>query len=165
MPKALTIEEKVAKVDSAIARKTTDRPVRSKRTSFNGTEQKLAVNSLIEGYHLHTFNDTPGRIDKALSAGYEFVSQDEVGGVPTNVVSRNTDIGDKVRYLVGTDGNNNPQYAFLMKLRQEFYEEDQNALQAKNDKIDKAIRGGKLTKEGQSTEGFYTNPGDIKMST
>lgn len=164
MPRALTIEEKVERAEAKIARNSSERDTRSRRNTFNGTQQKLSINRTIEGYHLHIFNDVPGRIDQALASGYEFVLPDEVGGVSTNVVSRNTDIGDKVRYLVGTDGSNNPQYAYLMKLRQEFYEEDQADLQARNDRMDEAIKSGKLTKDGQTPEGFYSNKGDIKMS-
>jgi len=164
MPKALTMEEKVAKVEAkAAVRSTADRGGRSKRGTFNGTEGKLRIDRQIEGYHLHIFNDSPGRIEQALDVGYEFVSPDEIGSVSTNVVSRNTDIGDKVRFLVGTDGDNQPQYAYLMKIRQEFYDEDQLALQTKNNKIDDAIRGGKLNKDGYNSDGFYGAEG-IKLS-
>lgn len=157
MPAALTMEEKIAKVEAKkeVIRSTAERKQRDKRKSFNGTEGKLRIDHQIEGFHLHIFNDSPGRIEQALGVGYEFVNPNEVGGTATNVVSRNTDIGDKVRFLVGTGEKGEPQYAYLMKIQQEFYEEDQAALQAKNDLIDQAIRGGKLTKDGMSTEGFY----------
>lgn len=161
---ALTPEEKKAKVEAkAITRSTTDRQGRPKRSSFNGTEAKLRIERGIEGFHLHIFNDVAGRIDQALNVGYSFVTEDEIGGTATNVVSRNTDIGDKVRFLVGTIGNE-PQYAYLMKIQEEFYEEDQMALQSKNDAVDEAIRGGKLMKEGHTTEGFYKPQGGIKLS-
>jgi hypothetical protein len=153
MPKALTMEEKVAKVEAKV-RNTADRTTREKRSSFNGTEGKLRISREIPGYHTHIFNDSPGRIEQALDVGYEFVSPDEVGGTATNVTSRNTDIGDKVRFLVGVV-DNQPQYAYLMKIKQEFYDEDQAVLQAKNDLTDEAIRGGRMNKAGNSTEGFY----------
>ncbi|MCR4285085.1 MAG: hypothetical protein NUV97_03530 [archaeon] len=161
MPKALSIEEKVAKVEAKqeIAR---TRSQRDKRASFNGTEGKLRVGHQIPNFHLHIFNDAPGRIAQALDVGYEFVKPEEVGGVSVNVVDRNTDIGDKVRFLVGTGEKGDAQYGYLMKIRQEFYDEDQATSQAKNDKIDEAIRGGKMTKDGHSSEGFYD--AGIKMS-
>ena len=164
--KALTPEQKRERVEAKQeqVRTTTQRGSRSRRNAFNGTEGKLKIEHEIEGYHLHIFNDTPGRIDQALSSDYEFVSPDEIGGVSVNTVSRNTDIGDKVRFLVGTDANNQPLYAYLMKIRNEFYEEDQNVIQAKVDRTDAAIRQGQLTKEGHSTEGFYVPKGGIKMS-
>ena len=164
MPAPLTMEQKIAKVEAKQATKVE----RKKRSSFNGTDPKLRVDfSKLEelGYHGHIFNDEPGRIAQALDVGYEFVAPDEVGGTATNVVSRNTDIGDKVRFLVGTDGKGEPLYAYLMKIKQELYDEDQAALQAKNDRIDEAIRGGKLTGDGHNTEGFYTPKEGIKYRT
>ena len=163
MPKALTIEEKVAKVEAKV-RSNAERPARTERSSFNGTTGKLKIQKQIDGYHMHIFNDEPGRIEQAIDVGYEFVTPDEIGSVATNVTSRNTDIGDKVRFLVGTAANNEPMYAYLMKIRQEFYDEDQSKLQAKNDAIDVAIKKGTITKDGHTTDGFYTPKEGIKMS-
>lgn len=139
--------------------KAPEAPAKKERTrnrgAFNGTQGKLQVGRQIEGYHLHIFNDTPGRITAAVEAGYEFVGPEEVGGTTTNVVSRNTDIGDKVRFLVGAGADNDAQYAYLMKIRTDWWEEDQAELQRKNDKTDAAIRTGKLTGDNMSPEGFY----------
>jgi len=139
--------------------KVSPEPTKKERTrnrgAFNGTQGKLQVGKQIPGYHLHVFNDTPGRIQAATDAGYEFVDPEEVGGVASNVVSRNTDIGDKVRFLVGSTADGEPQYAYLMKIRQEWWDEDQAELQKRNDKTDAAIRGGKMTGDKMSTEGFY----------
>jgi hypothetical protein len=157
MPKALTMEEKVAKVENKIAVKE-EKKTRGTRASFNGTQGKLRVNfkKLEEqGYHGHIFNDSPGRIEHAIDVGYEFVSKEEIGGISTNVVSRNTDVGDKVRFLVGTAETGEALYAYLMKIRQEFYEEDQNDAQSKIDLVDEAIRGGRLTGDGQSADHRY----------
>lgn len=164
MPAPLTMSEKIAKVEAKKVRSTGERGTRKTRPSFNGTTGKLSIGNQIEGYHMYIFNDSPGRIEQALDVGYEFVSPTEVGGTATNVVSRNTDIGDKVRFLVGTDANNAPQYAYLMKIQQDFHEEDQAGLQSKVDAVDAAIRGGKLTSAGQTTDGFYSPDGGIKVS-
>jgi len=182
MPAALTPIEKAERVTARKAKEaeainvapilarasvagTGEKPTRKKRASFNGTQGKTTVDfSRLDeaGFHGHIFNDTPGRITQALDVGYEFVEANEVGSVATNVISRNTDIGDKVRFLVGNTDNGEPMYAYLMKIRKEFYEEDQAEAQAKIDAVDAAIRGGKLTGEGQTSEGFY-NAG-IKFS-
>ena len=143
-----------AAVESKKVEQAPQRPER-RRNVFNGTQGKLQVGHQIPGYHLHIFNDSPGRIQQAQDAGYEFVSPEEVGGVTTNVVSRNTDIGDKVRFLVGTGESGEPLYAYVMKIRQEWYEEDQAEFQKRNERTDAAIRGGKLTGDGMSTQGFY----------
>jgi hypothetical protein len=155
MPAALTLQEKK---ERALAKQEEKMNVnveegrQRRRSVFNGTSQKLSVNKLIPGYHLHVFNDSAdGRLQQALDSGYEFVSPEEVGGVSSNVVDHNTDIGAKVRYLVGSS-ESGPSYAYLMKIKQEWFDEDQVELQRRNDETDHAIKGGKLVTSG---EGFY----------
>lgn len=129
---------------------------RRTRNVFNGTRGKLSVNAdalVSAGWHVHILNDEPGRIQQAIDGGYEFVSPDEIGELPDNVVSRNTDVTDKVRFLVGTGQNNEPLYAYLMKIKQEWWEEDQAALQGRNDATEIAIKRGKPV--GINSEGFY----------
>ena len=170
MAKALTPEQKRDRIvaakeaeigQEAQVRTTTDRGTRRTRNVFNGTVGKLTINPEIikqldeAGWHLHIFNDTPGRIEEALSAGYEFVTQEEIGSAVTSVVSRNTALDGKVKYLVGASEEGNGMYAYLMKTRKEYYEEDQEQLQKRNDYIDSQIRNGRATSAGDSSEGFY----------
>lgn len=163
MAKALTIEEKK---ERALTRNAEERPTgERKRNVFNGTSSKLTVNRQIPGYHLHIFNDEPGRIQTALDGGWEFVTPDEVGGVGERVTSVNTDLGDKVRYLVGANEKGDGFYAYLMKIKEEWWEEDQEALQARNDLVDDAIRSGTNTKPGSTNDGFYTPREGIKYNT
>lgn len=170
MPAALTPKEKMERIEEkraeAAGQVTRTRPTdgRARRGVFNGTSQKLSVYGDIPGYHMHIFNDIPGRIDEALSAGYEFVSPDEIGGLVNGVVSRNTALDDKVRFLVGNDGNGNGLYGFLMKIKQEWFDEDSAALQSRNDVVDQAIRSGQNVKQGGSSEGFYAPQGGIKLT-
>ena len=164
MGAALTLEEKKVRAEAKQQAKQ-ETPTRRTRSAFNGTEGKLKVEKQIEGYHMYIFNDYPGRIAQALDTGYEFVSPEEIGSVTTNVVSRNTDIGDKVRFLVGNDEHGGPLYAYLMKIRQEWWDEDQAMLQNRNDKMDASIRRGEVTGDGQSTDGFYVPREGIKMKT
>ena len=118
MAKALTIEEKK---EQALTRTTTERPTRERiRNVFNGTQAKLTVNHQIPGYVLHIFNDEPGRIQTAIDGGWEFVAPDEVGGVKDSVTSGNTDLGEKVRYLVGTSEKGDGLYGYLLKMKQEW---------------------------------------------
>lgn len=158
MPRALTIEEKVERAEAKAESRQEGRERR--RSAFNGTRGRLTVNKQIPGYHLHIFNDTKdGRIQQALDTGYEFVSPEEVGGVSENVTDRNTDLGGKVRFLVGSD-NGEPLYAYLMKIKQEWYEEDKAELAARNDRTEAAIKRGQV--DGVDNTGFY-NAG-IKLS-
>ena len=137
-----------------------DGATRKRRNVFNGTEAKLGVREQISGYHLHIFTDNGSRIQEALDNGYEFVRPTEIGGVSENVVSRNGDLGDRIRYLVNPRAEGTEQYGYLMKQRQEWYEEDQRALQTRNNQIDSAIKRGKITGENP---GFYVPQGGITM--
>lgn len=136
-------------------------PSRKRRGVFNGTQSKINVTHTIPGYHLHVFTDLGGRIQDALDDGYEFVSPKEVGGVSENVVSRNGDLGDRIRYLVNPRADGTEQYGYLMKKREEWWLEDQEELQAKNSRIDAAIRKGKVTGDNPA---FYIPPGGIKVT-
>ena len=177
MAKALTPEQKRDRIVAAKeaemgqegqVRTVTERGTRRTRNVFNGTVGKLTINQEVvkqmdeAGWHLHIFNDTPGRIEEALQAGYEFVTPEEIGSAVTSVVSRNTALDDKVKYLVGASEEGNGMYAYLMKTRKEYYLEDQEQIQKRNDYIDNQIRSGKATASGDSSEGFY-NAG-IKLS-
>ena len=169
MPRALNEFEKrdrlVAKIEERKAAAegiapSSDGATRKRRNVFNGTEAKLGVRQQIEGYHLHIFTDSGSRIQEAMDAGYEFVRPDEIGGVSENVVSRNGDLGDRIRYLVNPRAEGTEQYGYLMKQRLEWYEEDQRALQAKNNQVDAAIKRGKITGDNPS---FYVPQGGISM--
>lgn len=163
MPKALTVEEKT---ERALNRTNEERPTAERRrNAFNGTQAKLTVNNQIPGYHLHIFNDEPGRIQTAIDSGWEFVRPEEVGGVGERVTSVNTDLGEKVRYLVGANEKGDGLYAYLLKLKEEWWEQDQAELQNKNDLVDDAIRSGTNAKSGTSSEGFYTPREGIKYQT
>lgn len=138
----------------------TEAPRRKRRNVFNGTEGKLAVRGTIPGYHMHVFTDTGTRVQEALDNGYEFVRPSEIEGVSENVVSRNGDLGDRVRFLVNPRAEGSEQFGYLMKIRQEWFEEDQAALQSKNNMIDQAVRKGKITGENPS---FYVPNGGISV--
>ena len=163
MAQAKTIEQKR---EEALTRTANERPTRERvRNVFNGTQAKLTVNHQIPGYHMHIFNDEPGRIQTAIDGGWEFVTPDEVGGVKDSVTSGNTDLGDKVRFLVGTSEKGDGLYAYLMKIKEEWWEEDQAEIQKRNDRVDDAIRGGVNVASGTSAEGFYTPKGGISYKT
>jgi hypothetical protein len=170
MPRALDeFEKRDRLLEKAAERKAaaiaptpaTDGTTRKRRNVFNGTEAKISVRTQIDGYHLHVFTDTGGRIQEAMDSGYEFVKPEEVGGVSENVVSRNGDLGERIRYLVNPRAEGSEQYGYLMKIRQEWYEEDQAELQTKNNLIDASIRKGKITGDNPS---FYTPRDGIKLN-
>jgi|TARA_R110000868_G_scaffold137133_1_gene350585 hypothetical protein len=167
MPAALTYQEKVERINAKLLEKqegsspAVDGATRKRRNVFNGTEAKLGVRSQIPGYHLHIFTDVGSRVQEAIDSGYEFVTPTEIGGVSENVVSRNGDLGERIRYLVNPRAEGTEQFGYLMKVRQEWFEEDQAELQAKNNRIDSAIRKGKM---GGDSPQFYVPNGGIKLT-
>ena len=166
MPRALTYEQKVERSNARQEKLeapsvAADGTSRKRRNVFNGTEAKLGVRVQIPGWHLHIFTDTVSRIKDAMDSGYEFVTPDEVGGVSENVVSRNGDLGERIRYLVNPRAEGSEQFGYLMKIRQEWYEEDQAELQAKNNKVDATIRKGKITGENPA---FYMPSNGVKLT-
>lgn len=119
----------------------------SKRIPMSSPKAKLGTPE-IPGYHLHWINDYPGRIAQAIRGGYEFVSGEEthitsqdLGG--DEAISGNTDLGSRVSVVVGRDDNEKGLRAYLMKVRNEFYQEDQGVIQDRVDGLHDAMRQGK----------------------
>lgn len=99
-------------------------------------------------------NGTKQRIAQALDAGYEFVDSSEVNLTETSLGSSidstgSTDLGSRVSISagsdIGPDGTEVRQY--LMKLRQEFWDEDQKVIAQRNEQVAASIRGGRSTGE------------------
>lgn len=146
-------------------RKEADRPTRETRVPFGAARTKLDVPYHIPGYHLHWVNDTPGRIAQAEASGYEFVAHDEVRLSARALGNTGTALGSNVSRLVGKQEDGiSPLYAYLMKIKQEWYDEDQKSMQSKVDATDQAIRGGNI--EGHvGKDGRYIPKGGIKFET
>lgn len=147
-------QEEVKSTIDLVATNPTEKPVRRKKGAFNGTRGKLQVGNLIQGYHLYFFNDEPGRIAAALEAGWEFVTPDEVGYQASNVTNNNVDLANRVSVLGMKSELGKPQQQILLKIRQEWWEEDQAEVQARNNKTDASIKRGKGGRDVDTT-GFY----------
>lgn len=147
-------QEEVKSKADLVTTTPTEKPVRRKKGTFNGTRGKLQVGNLIQGYHLYFFNDEPGRISAALEAGWEFVTPDEVGYHASNVTNNNVDLANRVSVLGMKSELGKPQQQILLKIRQEWWEEDQAEVQAKNNKTDASIKRGKGGANVDNT-GFY----------
>lgn len=131
------------------------------RIPFSTPVARLAVQE-IPGYHLHWFNGTPERIQRALQGGYEFVEEHEVHmnsrslGSDT-AESGNTDMGSRVSVVSGegADASGQPARMYLMKIKEEWWQADQAALTAEGSRIDnvrKALIGGTVGADKQSAE-------------
>ena len=134
--------------------------VERQRVPMSVPVQRLEVPE-IPGYHLHWINDYPGRVDAALDNGYEFVSAGEVGKTSFNVGATE----GQIKHSVGVQENGDPLYAYLMKIRQEWYDEDQSAKSQREQQVDAAIKSGRnlTVKDAGETDKYY-GEGSTKAS-
>lgn len=100
---------------------------RDTRVSMSIPSIKLAVRD-IPGFRQYWFKEE--NVDRAIQAGYEFVKRSEVYLNRNNVagspgVSGNTDLGTNVSLVMGTFENGHAQRLILMKIRLEWYRDDQ----------------------------------------
>jgi hypothetical protein len=129
-----------------------------KRIPMSVPRSKLSVPE-IEGYHLHWINDVAGRISQALQGGYEFIQNDEVSlnnfSFGTAVeLSGNTDLGSMVSLAVGTNEQGGTLRAYLMKLKNEYWIEDQAISQERVDAVAQQIKRGQV---GTNQPGDHSN--------
>lgn len=107
-------------------------PERRERVPFGSPTRKLRAPNDDENYHYHIMNDNwqkePGRIQRALDAGYQKVE----GWNPITV---------------GTNADGSAIKGILMRIPRKFYNEDQESKQRENDRIDEAIKVGKFKEE------------------
>lgn len=133
--------------DLAQVRETTDRANALPRRRMIGGGSKLGVDcaKLIEsGYHPYWRNDQDGRVQEALANGYEFVHPSEIEEVTLHIGA--TDLsGDKVSRVVGHTDKGEPIKAYLMKIKKEWFDENQAFYQKRAAAIDAAIRNGTTT--------------------
>jgi hypothetical protein len=117
-----------------------------KRIPMSLPRLKLEVPE-IPGYHLHWFADRPGRIAQALQAFYEFVDIGETSVSNTMLADEvsqtgNTDMGTRVSIVGGAGEGGTVERLYLMKIKEEYWREDQKALEEKNKSVvDQIFRG------------------------
>jgi hypothetical protein len=124
-----------------------------KRIPMSVPVQKLEAQE-IPGYHLHWFLGTPERLQRALDGGYEFVNQREmkinsVGLGNDSAISGNTDLGSRVSVVAGQEVGQDGQATrlVLMKIKKEWFEEDQLAVEKRNEQVANALTGGLIGAE------------------
>ena len=115
---------------------------RPRRNSIGVPRLTLAVRNEIPGFHLCWMNDD-GNVQNALDSGYEFVLRGETE-LESGVTPSNIDQTDKIKQKVGTTASNEPLYAYLMKIKQEWHEEDMAEIEKQNKAVEDAIAGGNI---------------------
>lgn len=134
-----------------------------KRIPMSVPVQKLAVPD-IPGYHLHWFRTEPGRIERAQTAGYEFVTPEEVhvnsvGIGVDSATSGNTDMGSLVSIVAGKEleADGQPRRLVLMKLKLEYYNEDQAQIEEQNLRTAESIMGGSIGSANHDRSNRYVD--------
>jgi hypothetical protein len=144
-----------------------DRPRRKDRIPFGQYGKQYAVTE-IPGYHLHGIVDwhpqMADRINQALRAGYQFVTQQEVE-VGYAKLDHSSDLSDRVSRTVGTRPSGEPITEYLMKIPTEFWMEHQQFVADHANKVDAAIKRGAVGGR-VGTEGRYVPAGSpIKIAS
>ena len=135
-----------------------------KRVPMTAPTRKLEVPE-IPGYKQYWFRGEPGRLQRALKAGYEFVKPEEVETFNHDLAGDlnlpgHTDMGDRVSVAAQDGAGEDGQYLrlYLMKIKLEWWSEDQ-ALYEK-EKIDPMVAALHAGAIGAGADG--ETPGDVK---
>jgi len=135
---------------------------RKKRVPFGAHRTKLQVTDEIKGYVMRWFNDQNGRIQQALDGGYEYVNKKEVpklGIGDGQLHQENSDLNSRVSKVVS---RGEPIIrAYLMKIKKEWYDEDQVAKEQVNAQVDEALRAGRPG--GNEVENQYVPKGHVQQ--
>jgi hypothetical protein len=127
----------------------TKETTRTRRTPINGTRNRLSVRGKEPGYTYRIVNDTDDRIQTLQEIGYEIVTDSKVS-VGDKRIANPTQEGSPVQVSVGQGVK-----AYLMRQKQEWYDEDQIAKNAKNDELE-----AQMKREAKDS-GFY---GKLKIN-
>ena len=137
-------DEQKAAAKTALAEKR----IETKRVPMGSARNILPVHDTPDGYVDRWIKDSPGRLEKALKSGREFVREATVG-------DRQVDRGSSVGAVVHNDNDGTPLY--LMRIPKEYYDEDQKAKQEVVDKKEDGLRRPKTKQwdgfESESTIG------------
>jgi len=138
------------------ANKTAEVRAERKRIPMWVPLRKLEVPE-IAGFHMHWFLDS--NVARAIQGGYEHVTEDEVPitqkGVGTDsTISGNTGLGSQISIVAGTGENGQPAHLHLMKIREDWWREDQKVLEQRNAAILSGIfRGEEIAGSDQTALG------------
>lgn len=108
-------------------------PKRVKRTPVGGPRDILTVADQDPNYVYRWVLDVPGRVQRFVDGGYEFVQGNpEVG---QNAVDRGTKVGSTVTRAGGSG-----QTLVLMRISKEWYDEDQKLKQESIDALENSMK-------------------------
>ena len=126
-------------------------PFGSHRTRLQTKERK--------GFVRRWFNDVDDRIERAIAAGYHFVSDKDAKVGEGEIHQGTTDLNGRVSKVVSKN-TQPPIRGFLMEIPRSHYEEDQREKEGVNRRVDVAIRAG--NPGGATVEQGYIPSSGIK---
>lgn len=107
---------------------------RPRRTPLEG-RNRLKVRNKEEGYFYRIVNDIDDNILNLQERGYEIVPQEKAGMIGDKRVDNPTPPGSSSYLSVGQGTK-----AVLMRIKQEYYDEDQAVKQAKIDEVEQSMK-------------------------
>lgn len=113
------------------ATESTSKPQRTRRASVNGVRNVLTVSGKESGYQYRIVNDSGDRVAQMQEVGYEIV-QDDAVRVGDRRIANPTKEGSPVKVSVG-----NGQQAYVMRIKQEWYDEDQASKAERADELER----------------------------
>lgn len=111
---------------------------RQREGDFGGLRLKMHVGGVIEGYHLYWENDQDSAIEQLLYDGFEFVTPAEVS--QQRMIVADGDIAHRISRYVGVKADNTPLRAYLMKVKEEIWQEREQSRYQQADNWDRAIK-------------------------
>jgi hypothetical protein len=117
---------------------------RKRDEDLGGIQLQLSVLGDIPGYHLYWENDDNGAIEKLLSEGFDFVTQDEIQQRKSLIVP-DLDISSCIsRFVKGRREDGTALRAYLLKCADEIWAARESRRYKQADAWDKDIREGKI---------------------
>ena len=120
-----------------------------------GVQQDKLKASQRQGYVRRWINDNGSRVANAKAGGWEFVREDSQAS--------STDMGQGISRIVGTKEGGQPLNAFLMEIRKDWYDADQQEKQKAISATDDLIRRGELNGKA-GDDGRYVPRDRIKFT-
>lgn len=104
-----------------------------------GQRNRLSVSGKDPNYEYRFVNDIGDRIQMFQEAGYELVSRDEhrIGDSRLDIARPD---GSNAMVSVGVKPNGDPQRAYLMRIKKEWYDEDQKAKRERIQEVEEQLK-------------------------
>lgn len=107
---------------------------RPQRASL-GKRDRLSIKNKEEGFVYRIVNDVDDRVDQLTEAGYEICTKEHVGQIGNKRVDNTSSVGSTAHFSVGQGTK-----ALVMRIRKEWYQEDQDAKQAEIDAVEATMK-------------------------